>query len=46
MGVNFISSRDRRETHSIYVSSDNEEIRSGNETEDIIKRLPNFFLHN
>ena len=38
--------KDTGEIRSIYVRSDNEEIRSGNETEDIIKRLLNFFLNN
>ena len=46
MCVNFISSRDTRETCSIYVRSDNEEIREGNETDDIIKGLLNSFLNN
>ena len=32
MHVNFISSKDTGETRTIYVQSDNEEIRSGNET--------------
>ena len=46
MCVNLISSRDTGETCYIYVRSDNEEIRSGNETDDIIKRLLNSFLNN
>ena len=46
MCVNLISSRDTGETRYIYVRSDNEEIRSGNETDDIIKRLLNSFLNN
>ena len=37
--VNFISSKDTRDTRTIYVCSDNEEIRLGNETNDIIKEL-------
>ena len=37
MHVNFISSKVAGETRTIYVWSDNEEIRSGNETDDIIK---------
>ena len=44
MHVNFISSNDTGETHIIFVWSDNEEIRSGNETDDIIKELFNSFL--
>ena len=36
MHVNFISSIDTRETGTIYVWSDNEEIRSSNEADDII----------
>ena len=39
MHVNFISSKDTGETHTIYVWSDNKEIRLGNETDDIIKEI-------
>ena len=39
MHVNFISSKDTRETRTIYVWSDNKEIRLGNETDDIIKEI-------
>ena len=39
MHVNFISSKDTGEICTIYVRSDNEEIRSGNETDYIIKGL-------
>ena len=46
MRVNFISSIDTRETRSFYVQSDNEETRSGNETDDIIAGLLNSFLNN
>ena len=46
MHVNFISSRDTGETRIIYVQSDNEEIRLGNETDDIIKELLKSFLNN
>ena len=46
MHVNFISSNDTGETRTIFVWSDNEEIRSGNETDDIIKRLLKSFLTN
>ena len=44
--VNFIYSNDTGETHTIFVWSDNEEFRLGNETDDIIKRLLNPFLTN
>ena len=44
MHVHFISSKDTGETHTIFVWSDNEEISSGNETDDIIKELFNFIL--
>ena len=44
--VNFVSSKDKGETRTIVVWSDNEEIRSGNKTDDIIKRLLNSFLNN
>ena len=46
MRVNFISSTDTRETRTIYIQSDNEEIRWGNETDDIIKGLIHSFLNN
>ena len=46
MHVNFVSSNDTREIRTIFVCSDNEEIRLGNETDDIIKRLINSFLNN
>ena len=46
MRINFISSTDTGETRTIYVQSDNEEIRSGNETDDIFKGLFNSFLNN
>ena len=41
MRVNFISSKDTRETRTIYVLSDNEEIGLGIETDDIIEELFN-----
>ena len=44
--VTFIYSNDTGETHTIFAWSDNEEFRSGNETDDIIKRLLNPFLTN
>ena len=46
MRVNFISFKDTGETRTIYVRSDNEEIRLGNETDDIIKEFFNSFLNN
>ena len=46
MHVNFISSNDTGEIRTIFVLSDNKEIRSGNETSDIIQGLLNFFLTN
>ena len=45
MHVNF-SSNDTRETRTMFVWSNSEEIRSGNETDDIIKGLLNSFLNN
>ena len=44
--VNFISSNDTEETRTIFVWSDNEEIRSGNETDDIIRGFFNYFITN
>ena len=46
MHINFVSSNDTGEIRTIFVWSDNEEIRSGNETDDIIKGLLNSFLNN
>ena len=46
MHVNFISSKDTGEIRTIYVWSDNKEIRQGNETDDIIKKLFRSFLNN
>ena len=46
MHVNFVSSNYAAEIRNIFVWSDNEEIRSGNETDDIIKGLLNSFLNN
>ena len=43
MGVNFISSNDTGEIRTFFVPSDNEEIRSGNETDDIINGFLNLF---
>ena len=46
MRVNFISSKYTRETRTIYMRSNNEEVRLDNETDDIIKELFNSFLNN
>ena len=46
MGVNFISSKDTGEIRTFLVRSDNEEIRSGNETIEIINSLLKSFLSN
>ena len=46
MNVNFVSSNDTGEIRTIFVWSDNEEIRPGNETDNIIKRLLSSFLNN
>ena len=46
MHVHVISSNDTVETRTVFVWSDNEEIRSGNETDDIVKRLLDSFLTN
>ena len=43
MGVNFISSNDTGEIRTFFVRSDNEEIRSGNQTNDIINGFLNLF---
>ena len=46
MHVNFISSNDTWETRTTFVWGNNEKIRSGNKTDDIIKGLLNSFLTN
>ena len=46
MSVDFISSNDTGEIRTFFVWSDNKQIRSGNETNDIIKRLLKSFLTN
>ena len=46
MSVNFIASKDTGETRTIYLWRDNEEIRSVNETDDIIKEPFKSFLNN
>ena len=43
MHVNFISSKDTGEIRTIYVESDNKEIRLGNETETLLKNFLIFF---
>ena len=44
--MNFISSNDTGEIRTFFVRSDNEEIRSGNETFDIINKLIESLLNN
>ena len=44
--VNVISSNDTGEICTFFVWSDNDEIRSGNETDDVIIRLIKSFLTN
>ena len=46
MHVNFVSSSDTGEIRTIFVWSNNEEIRLGNETGDIVKGLLHSFLNN
>ena len=46
MYINFVSSIDTGEIRTIFVCSDNEEIRLGNQTDDIVKRLINSLLNN
>ena len=46
MDVNFIYTNDTGEIRTFYVRSDNEEIRSGNETPEIITKLIKSFLSN
>ena len=46
MNVNFVSPNDTGETRTIFVWSDNVEIRSGTEADDIVKGLLNCFLNN
>ena len=46
MHINFVSSNDTGEIRPIFVWSDNEETRLGDVTDDIVKRLINFFLIN
>ena len=46
MRVNIISSKDTGETCTIYVWSDNVKIMWGSDTDDIIREILKFFLHN
>ena len=46
MGVNFVSSNYTGEIRTFYVNSFNEEIRSGNETDEIITKFLKSFLNN
>ena len=46
MSVRFVASNDTSDIHTVYVWSDNEEIRLGNETDDIVRSLINSFLTN
>ena len=46
MHINFVSSNDTGEIYTVFVWSDNEETRLGNETDDIVKKLINSFLNN
>ena len=44
--ANFISSKDSEETNTMYTKSDNMEIMTGNETDEIIKKLFESLLQN
>ena len=46
MHINFFSSKDTGENRTIFVWSNNKEIRSGNETDVTVKGLFNSFLNN
>ena len=46
ISVKYIASNDRREIRTVYVWSYNEEIRSGNDTYDIVTSLISSFLTN
>ena len=46
MHINFVFSNDTGEVRNVFMWSDNEEIRLGYKTDDIIKRLINSFLNN
>ena len=43
MRINFISSKDAGETHTIYIWSDNQNILWGNETSELLKNFLNLF---
>ena len=45
MHINFVSSNDTRKIRTVFVWSGNEEIRLGNKTDNIAKRLINSFLN-
>ena len=44
MHVNFISYKDTGETRTIFVRSDNKEIRLGDEIDDIVKNFLNLLI--
>ena len=46
MGIKFISSKDTGEVCTIFVQSDDEEIRLGNEKDDFILKICKFSLNN
>ena len=46
MGVRFMCITDKEKTQSFYVNSNNEEIRLGDDTSDIINKLTESFLNN
>ena len=46
MHTSFVSSNDTEEIRIAFVWSDNEEVRLGNETDNIVKKLINSFLNN
>ena len=46
MHVSFVSSNDNGENRTVFVWTDNEDIRLGNKVDDIVKRLINPFLNN
>ena len=44
MAINFISSKDSDETHTMHAKSNNVEIMMGSETNEIIEEIFKFFL--
>ena len=46
MGVNFMCVTDKEKTRTFHVKSDNEDIRLGNDTSNIINKLYEYFLSN